>query len=212
MARRIRLTRLELKRQRDALARYERFLPTLKLKQQQLQLFMRQWLAARRKALAELEAAEGGFRPLAALLADPPGFDLEGACRPAELLTAELNVAGVSLPVLEAVRFEEARYSLFATPPWVDRVLGASRELARLRAALDILERQRLLVERELTRVTQRVNLFEKVMIPETREAIRRIRIALGDEMTAAVVRAKIAKAKLTAAERAPLAGEGGQA
>ena len=34
-------------------------------------------------------------------------------------------------------------------------------------------------------------------MIPNSREAIRIIRIALGDEMTAAVGRAKIAKGKL---------------
>jgi vacuolar-type H+-ATPase subunit D/Vma8 len=40
------------------------------------------------------------------------------------------------------------------------------------------------------------------VKIPENREAIRRIRIHLGDEMTAAVGRAKIAKGKLTADER----------
>jgi vacuolar-type H+-ATPase subunit D/Vma8 len=34
-------------------------------------------------------------------------------------------------------------------------------------------------------------------MIPATLENIRRIRIALGDQMTAGVARAKIAKAKL---------------
>jgi len=44
----------------------------------------------------------------------------------------------------------------------------------------------------------ERVNLFEKIKIPEALEAIRVIRIHLGDEMTAGVGRAKIAKAKLS--------------
>ncbi len=55
------------------------------------------------------------------------------------------------------------------------------------------------MLRRELTRIVQRVNLFEKIMIPDAREAIRRIRIKLGDEMTDAVGRSKIAKKKLAA-------------
>jgi V/A-type H+-transporting ATPase subunit D len=49
----------------------------------------------------------------------------------------------------------------------------------------------------ELRTTSQRVNLFEKVKIPETGENIRTIQIYLGDEQTAAVVRGKIAKARL---------------
>jgi len=60
-----------------------------------------------------------------------------------------------------------------------------------------ILERQQRLFSEELRITTQRVNLFEKVKIPETRENIRSIRIYLGDEQTAAVVRGKIAKAAI---------------
>jgi V/A-type H+/Na+-transporting ATPase subunit D len=40
------------------------------------------------------------------------------------------------------------------------------------------------------------VNLFEKVKIPECKEAIRVIKIAIGDEQTAAVTRGKIAKSR----------------
>jgi V/A-type H+-transporting ATPase subunit D len=64
-------------------------------------------------------------------------------------------------------------------------------------AQLDILNKQHELLQKELTKINQRVNLFEKVKIPECKEAIHLIRIKLGDEMTAAVVRAKIAKTKL---------------
>ncbi len=65
-------------------------------------------------------------------------------------------------------------------------------------AKLKVLEEQVRLLQKELTKIIQRVNLFEKVKIPEAREIIRRIRIQLSDEMAAAVGRAKIAKAKLT--------------
>ncbi|MEM6429093.1 MAG: V-type ATP synthase subunit D, partial [Deinococcota bacterium] len=45
-------------------------------------------------------------------------------------------------------------------------------------------------------RTTQRVNLFDKVLIPNAQETIRRIQIFLADADRAAVVRAKLAKQK----------------
>jgi V/A-type H+-transporting ATPase subunit D len=72
----------------------------------------------------------------------------------------------------------------------------------RLIAYLELVETQMTTLQAELKKVSQRVNLFEKIIIPETQENIRRIRIALGDAMTAAVARAKIAKAKLELREQ----------
>ena len=69
--------------------------------------------------------------------------------------------------------------------------------MAGLEVELKVQRARQLTLQGELTRTLQRVNLFEKVMIPTTIENIRRIRIALGDQMTAGVARAKIAKAKL---------------
>ncbi len=203
MPRKIKRTRLELKRQRDMLERFERYLPMLKLKQQQLQLAankLKAELDEAGHAVREAQATVDRYRPV---LADPAGVDVQGLAEPAEVRTRTLNIAGVTVPVFEAAGFSEARYSLFATPPWVDRALADLRELSRREAELAVLKRQDELVRRELTRVIQRVNLFEKVKIPACQEAIRVIRIALGDEMTAAVVRAKIAKVKLAATERA---------
>ena len=100
--------------------------------------------------------------------------------------------------MFEEVVFPQARYSLFATPAWVDQVLADLRERARRQAKVDILWEQERRLQRELTKIIQRVNLFEKVMIPFAKDAIRRIRIQLGDEMTAAVGRGKLAKKKLS--------------
>ena len=203
MSRKFRLTRLELKRQRDALERYERYLPMLKLKQQQLQIALRAIQAERDKAREALAEAEAVFAAYEAVLAAPAGLDVRALARPTEVRTARVNIAGLEVPVFEDATFAAAEYSLFGTPLWVDRALIDLRAINRCRAELDILDRRDELVRAELTRIIQRVNLFEKVKIPAAREAIRMIRIALGDEQTAAVVRAKIAKIKLEAVEHA---------
>ncbi|MFW6132460.1 MAG: V-type ATP synthase subunit D [Planctomycetota bacterium] len=199
--RKVKLTRPELRRQRDQLRRYERFLPILKLKQQQLQVSVRDVAAKKDEVAQAAEQARGKLRPYEAVLDDVAGVDVRGLAEVEDIRTGRANVAGIEVPRFEGAVFTEARYSLFATPPWVDRALADLRDIARRQAELDILAREHELLSRELTKVTQRVNLFEKVKIPETRENIRRIRIALGDRQTAQVARAKIAKSKLAESE-----------
>ena len=200
MAEKIKLTRPELKRQRDALARFERYLPMLKLKQQQLQLTMRQIERERQKAVKAEAEARRKFESYKAVMNDMAGVNVADLAAFKEIKTSSSNVAGVTIPVFEDVIFPEALYSLFATPAWVDRALADLREVNKRRARLDILQRQTDLLQKELTKIVQRVNLFEKVKIPESKEYIRRIRIQLGDEMASAVGRAKIAKNKLVEA------------
>jgi len=201
VAQKIKLTRPELKKQRDALARFQRYLPMLKLKQQQLQLTLRDVSAKYRQALADADAAKAKFEPYSSVLADFSGVNVRELAKPAEIKTSSRNVAGVNVPVFESVTFSAVLYSLFATPVWVDGALSDLRDVNRHYARAEVLQRQYDLLTRELTKIIQRVNMFEKVKIPDCREAIRVIRIRLGDEMTAAVGRAKIAKGKLTTEE-----------
>lgn len=197
MAEKIKLTRPELKRRRDRLARFERYLPMLKLKQQQLQMTLRDLAAQVRRAENELAETVARLDRYRAVLADRAGIPLQSWSRPERVRTSRKNVAGVEVPVFEQAEFPEVRFSLFGTPPWVDDALADLRQQSRQQAAVDVLREGETLLNRELSRVIQRVNLFEKIMIPKDREAIRRIRIKLGDEMAAAVGRAKIAKGKL---------------
>ena len=197
MVQKIKLTRPELKRQRESLTRYERYLPMLKLKQQRLQVMLRQVAQERHLAEDARKEIETTLRKYSSVMHDRAGVPLEEWSRPSEVQVDEKNVAGVTIPVLREVMFSQVRYSLFGTPPWVDRALADLRERNRRQAVIDILQRQEQLLRSELTRIIQRVNLFEKIMIPQAREAIRRIRIKLGDEMTDAVGRSKIAKKKL---------------
>jgi V/A-type H+-transporting ATPase subunit D len=203
MAKKIKLTRPELKRQRDALARFERYLPMLKLKQQQLQGSVLQATQKHRESLQRVGVAEAEVDEYRPILADIAGINVEQFSAPTRIVSHEVNVAGVRMPVLDDVEFGPLGYSLFATPPWVDRAILDLRQVSRLKAESEILGEQLRRLRKELTRIVQRVNLFDKLMIPDAKEAIRVIRIKLGDEQTAAVGRAKIAKSKLAEAEGA---------
>ncbi|HSW45361.1 MAG TPA: V-type ATP synthase subunit D [Phycisphaerae bacterium] len=203
VAKKIKLTRPELKRYRDALDRYERYLPMLKLKQQQLQMTQRDVACKRDEVEKSVHDATLEFRRYESVLAEPAGVPVRKLAEPVQVRTSRTNIAGVNIPVFEDADFSPPAYSLFGTPPWVDRTLFDLREINRLRARLDVLQQQYDLLTRELTRIVQRVNLFEKIKIPEAVEAIRVIRIKLGDEMTAGVGRAKIAKSKLADARDA---------
>lgn len=191
----LKLNKTELKAQRDGLAKYEKFLPILQLKKLQLQIVLRQLeprIEAREKALAEAAAA---VRPWSRLLSDPE-VDVHDHLDIEEVRVQEDNIAGVEVPEFEEVVFREAPYSLFATPGWLDAAVESLRELISVREEVRVLRRREALIREELRTTTQRCNLFEKKLIPEMKENIRRIRIFLGDQETDAVVRAKIAKTK----------------
>jgi V/A-type H+-transporting ATPase subunit D len=198
MATKIKLTRPELKRFRDALARFERYLPMLKLKQQQLQMTLRDVQKKREEALADAEEAQKRVDQYRSLLSEHAGVNITKLAEPEKIETSMQNVAGVNVPVFKSVKFMAVAYSLFATPVWVDKTVQDQRDMRKHTARAEVLEEQYRLLSRELVKIIQRVNLFEKVKIPEAKEAIRVIRIKLGDEMTSAVGRGKIAKAKLT--------------
>ena len=107
------------------------------------------------------------------------------------------NIAGIDIPIFTGVEFEDISYDLFLTPLWVDRAIEEIKKMYKIIAELRILEKQINLLRHELIITTQRVNLFEKVKIPEAENSIRMIRIYMGDQQTAAVVRGKIAKNKI---------------
>lgn len=191
---RIKHTKTELKAQRDGLRRYERYLPTLQLKKQQLQVEMRQLESKIESRRADETRALDELKSWVRLFAEPVG--LENYLRIEAVKTSEGNIAGVSIPVLDDVSFRRETPDLFLTPAWVDDGITMLEQLLRLRIELGILDEQHRCLGAELRTTTQRVNLFEKVKILECSENIRVIRIFLGDEQTADVVRGKIAKGR----------------
>jgi V/A-type H+-transporting ATPase subunit D len=106
------------------------------------------------------------------------------------------NVVGVKLPVLVSLDVEMLEYGLLGRPHWVDRFAQLLRETIELQVRVQVERRRLQLLEVGVRKITQRVNLFDKVLIPRTREDIRRIRIYLSDTERAGVVQAKISKKK----------------
>lgn len=199
-------TKNELKAQREALRRFERFLPMLQLKKQQLQMELRQVeqrVEARQAETARLQSDLQPWIRLAALL--PKEAPLVSVKK---VRTDTANIAGITIPVFRGVDFNREPLDLYTTPPWHDDMQQALEALIAVRAEQAILEEQHRLLAEELRTTSQRVNLFEKVKIPESRENIRIIRIFLGDEQAAGVARAKFAKKLATEAE-ASMAGTG---
>ena len=192
----IKFTKGELKRQRDTLAQFKRYLPTLILKQQQLQLEVRKTEAILKKCIAAIELIKKQIHSWVGLLS-LPDIDLSAWVRPLNLVTSSLNIAGVNIPVFEKIDFADLDYDLFIMPLWIDPGIETIRKLAGLIAQKDIIQKQYDLLDRELKITMQRVNLFEKIKIPESEENIRVIRIYLGDQQTNAVGRSKIAKKKI---------------
>jgi V/A-type H+-transporting ATPase subunit D len=194
----IKHTKNELKAQREALARYERFLPMLQLKKQQLQAEVQSIDAGLAENGRRDETLRSSMASWARLFSEP--LDLSELVALERIETDEGNIAGVNIRTLAGVVFRKREADLFATPPWVDDGIESVEQLTRLRVEREILTEQRRRIAEELRITTQRVNLFEKVKIPECRENIRVIKIFLGDEQTAAVVRGKIAKRRVEAA------------
>ncbi len=197
----VKLTKNELKVQKDKLKQFQRYLPTLQLKKQQLQSVMMQVASQLQQVDSQRRAVIEGLDDWVAVFAEnevfSPEMRLDKLIRPLNVVCCEENIAGVTVPVFKELTFEEISYDVADYPLWVDTAVIRLREIARLDAISKTLRRQAELLEHELRTTAQRVNLFEKVKIPETKENIRVIGIYLGDQQTSAVVRGKIAKKKL---------------
>ena len=199
---RVKLTKTELKAQNDALKRFQRFLPMLLLKKQQLQGEIAGITAKAEETRARERAVREDLGRWVGLFATAEE-ELAGLVKVKGVKTGTANIAGVTIPTFESVDTEVREIDPWATPAWIDNAVEATTKVLTLQCERAIYEEQRRLVAEELQQTSQRVNLFEKVKIPECREAIRLIKIALGDEQTAAVTRGKIAKGRASAVEEA---------
>ncbi len=194
----IKLTKSELKYQRDSLKQFSRYLPTLQLKKIQLQVEMRKC----QQKLEENEQKLAGVKECMEswiILFSPEGTieHLTPMVKPEELITESQNIAGVEVPVFKSVKFSVAKYDLFKEELWIDTAVEFIRNIYSLKAENTVIRKQYELIGNELRITTQRVNLFEKVKIPECKENIRVIQIYMGDQQTAAVGRSKMAKRKM---------------
>jgi V/A-type H+/Na+-transporting ATPase subunit D len=191
----IKLTKNELKKQKDNLKRFVRYLPTLELKKKQLLQEISKVQAVIDRCYADMKRLEEEVSRWVDVFGER--IEIDKLFRVAGVQTAVGNIAGIDIPVFRGVDFIDEAVDFFLTPLWVDRGIEVCKDRIRLLAELDTAEKQQNIIRDELRITTQRIKLFEEVKIPESRENIRVIQIFLGDQQTAAVVRGKIAKSKI---------------
>ncbi|GAA0791178.1 V-type ATP synthase subunit D [Marinobacterium sediminicola] len=189
------LNKSTLNHENQRLKSFRQFVPALDLKRKQI-------LAARlksRRALADFEMHMQQVNEAVAVqlpMLAGTSLDLGSLVQLRRVHQRTDNLVGIELPVVERVEIDSRQYSRLALPQWVDILADRLRQMLELkvRHEVELLRLERL--ESALQKTTQRLNLFDKVLIPRTEANIRRIRIALSDAERAGVVRAKIAKNK----------------
>lgn len=199
----VKLTKGELKRQRDSLKQFRHYLPTLLLKKQQLQMKILEARALLEERGAVFQKKVEEIERWAGLLADS-SVDIKPWVAPTSIFVNTVNIAGANVPVFDDIHFAPAEYDLYLTPFWLDTAIEELRLMATLLAEMTVVKQRIAVLEHELRITTQRVNLFEKVKIPECLENIRRICIYLGDQQANAVGVSKVAKKKIEARDEEP--------
>ena len=192
---RLKLSKASLQEELVKLKLYEKLLPSLELKRRQLAIELdkaRREYAATRTEVERLEARVGAELPMLA----NTEIELKDLVKMTALDIGQENVVGVRLPVLKEVECQVAEYSPLAKPAWVDALAERLVDAAEARTRIQVAAERVRILGRAERRITQRVNLFEKILIPRTRNSIERIQIWLGDLGRAAVVQAKLAKAR----------------
>ena len=192
---RLQLNKSSLTNQGKSLATYKHFLPSLDLKRQRL-------IAERNKATMIVEQTRSQITQLKREAADKlpmlanEEVDLIGLVRLTKVHLGSENLVGTPLPVLSQTELAVRPYSFMALPHWVDNVVAALKKMLELQTLLKVNEQRLSLLDAATKTITQRVNLFDKVLIPRTKTNIKRIKTYLSDELMASVVRSKIAKRK----------------
>lgn len=177
----------------------ERALPTLKAKETALRLEVK-------KAKEELKAAKKTFNvhketmlSYSALWGEFP----KDLLRVADVDLNFRKIAGVQIPLLEKVEFALERASLFGLPAWVGQGVETLKESTELAIKIEVAQKKLAVLEYARKKTTQKVNLYEKVQIPEHQAAILKIKRFLEDQENLEKSAQKILKNKLAEAEEA---------
>lgn len=193
----VKFTKSELRDQQQKLTQLERYLPTLQLKKAMLQAEVNGAVAEIERAHFEYLNEKSHAEKFQDLL---PQKNIEELFQPLTIVEVQKEyecIAGVDIPHFKDVLFEKRTYHLFDTPYWFDDAVTILQTVQKAKQKIYVLEEKKRILEKELREVSIRVNLFEKIMIPRTKQNIKKIKVFLGDQQLAAVSQAKMAKKKL---------------
>lgn len=195
----VKLTKAELRVQQIKLSQLQRYLPTLQLKKAMLQLEINQAGAELEMNRNELNRLKKTAEEFSALLSEKVECDPIFLTQVQQVYKDYENIAGVEIPTFKGIDFLNPEYFLFETPVWTDSVINKIKGMIEAKEKLIAVREKKRALENELREVAIRVNLFEKVLIPRSKENIKKIKIFLGDQQLAEIAQAKVAKAKINA-------------
>jgi V/A-type H+-transporting ATPase subunit D len=192
---RLSLTKASLTKQKRLLDTFQDVLPSLDLKRRQLsaeQGKAKQVLAETQQKLAAIESEIAQEIPMLS----NELVDLTGIVKVTGVDLAEENVMGTRLPKVNDVKIQVLAYALLGKPFWVDRVVELLKTALEFQIAAQVAKQRLELLNQAERTVTQRFNLFDKVLIPKTKGNIKKIQIYLADAERAGVINSKLAKGK----------------
>ncbi|MCK9607203.1 MAG: V-type ATP synthase subunit D [Methylomonas sp.] len=190
---RLSFNKAALNKESGKLKRYQQYLPSLELKRQKL-------VVERAKGWSQLDKTQQRIKQCQQLVTESlpmlsyRDINLNHLVSVASVELEQENIVGVNLPVLKRVELANKPYSPYLKPHWVDNVVVQLRIMLELQLQQRVEHHRLQLLNAAVKKVTQKVNLFDKVLIPKTQQNIRKIRIFLSDAERADVVRAKITK------------------
>lgn len=192
MAIKFQYNKTSLGEMRKKLQMRQRALPTIKSKESALRLEVKKARDAAADAQERMEALLGRYEYMSALWGefDPGLLTVKGV----DLRMSK--IAGVNVPVLGAVDFEEKHYDLFSSPVWYADGIALLKEVAQAGIESEVYMRRMEVLDHARKKTTQKVNLYEKVQIPGYEAAILKIRRFLEDEENLSKSAQKIVKSK----------------
>ena len=114
---------------------------------------------------------------------------------------ATQKIAGVRIPILKGVVYEEKDYDLFSAPVWYAEGIRVLKQMSELGIEFEVYNRKMALLDYARRKTTQKVNLYEKVQIPGYEDAIRKIKRFMEDEENLSKSAQKIVKTRQAQAE-----------
>lgn len=125
----------------------------------------------------------------------------EGLIRVKEVDLSIKKIAGVKTPVYENVEYDVQPFSMFNLPSWIPQGIELLKQNAALEVQKEVAQKKVEILEYARKKTTQKVNLYEKVQIPEYQEAILKIKRFMEDEENLAKASQKILKERMARAE-----------
>lgn len=197
MSTKIKLTKNSYRLEKQRLQQLEMFLPTLKLKKALLQAEVQEAVRDVEMKVQKYKQLKESIYSFAGLFSIPTYVDLASACKIQNIKKSVENITGVEVPVVHEVILSETTYSLLDTPIWMDTLISSYKEFVVSKIFAEVAQERLTILQRELRNVSIRVNLFEKKLIPETIQTIKKIAIFLSDRSITDVGQVKMAKKKI---------------